>query len=126
MVGALALILIAIIFLPVRFEQGLKSELKLDWQDVSFTSDVRFDSTQDKPPLPSAWVIQIGKAISQPNADILKDQLRQAGLAAFTRQIEDGNLVQIGLTFDKEQAEADPATLKSQLSLEIFVTSYQG
>ncbi len=119
LLGALVLILLAIIFLPMLFEPGLK---EVDFEPLP---EAELALVPSQKPLPSAWAVQVGAATDLKSAQALQDRLRAAHFAAFVVEAGGGRyLVKVGPTLDKNQAEVDAAAIKQHLDLDAVVVSH--
>lgn len=119
--GAAVLVLLAVIFLPMLFEKGLREKLGFD-PPIESPMPALIPSQK---PLPSAWVVKVGSLTDRQSAQILQDRLRQAGFAAFVDEADDGRYrVGVGPMLDQKQAEAEVAEIKQRLNLDASIVSY--
>jgi len=133
LVGGAVLVLLAVIFLPALFEDGLRSSSPFDqaMPEPPAPGEAPASSVvpdRPHPPLPSAWAVQVGSFTRAANADALVARLRQAGFPAYVARIDrpQGPLyrVRVGPLLRKDEAEALARRLAARFGLKGFVVSH--
>ncbi len=148
-VGAIVLVLLAVIFLPMLFEDALQHDRIFETKAPPFPKrdfEARLRQMQEttlaagkramaevspRPsvPIPSAWVVQVGSFSLADNAKLMAEQLRQAGFPAFIDDVPGGakkNLfrVLVGPALKKGRALQWKAELQKRLGLSGFVIAH--
>ena len=149
LVGAAVLVLLAIIFLPMLFEDALEQDRIFDAQPPTFPKQefearlrqmqettaeagkqalARFKSLPNVP-VPSAWAVQAGSFAQAENATLMRDQLRQAGFPAFVEEASGSSKkslyrVLVGPALEKDKALQWQAELQKTPGLSSFVVSH--
>ncbi|GAB4353158.1 MAG: hypothetical protein Kow0060_03390 [Methylohalobius crimeensis] len=131
LVGAAVLVLLAVIFLPMMFEDALRDESDFSppLTELPLAEEPSLPQVStSQVPLPADWAVQVGSFSQADNADSLQNRLRQAGFAAFIEKVkaEEGVMyrVRVGPYLDKDKAEAMAAEIKQRLALDGFVVPH--
>lgn len=137
--GGAVLVLLAVIFVPMLFEDALQHEKSFDWtfspeHQLLDSNRLEVDSTGIQHPvspiipLPSAWAVQVGSFRSSKNAEALVEQLKTAGFPAFLVPPDEHAKtlyrVRVGPLLDKEKAVALGERIREQLGFKGFVVSH--
>jgi len=139
--GGAVLVLLAVIFVPMLFEDALQHEAStmepFPAQAVSQPQENAAlpsvsagppASAAPKIPLPSTWAVQVGSFSSPDNARALVAQLKAKGFAAFVVQPAAGGKplyrVRVGPVLEKERAAALGELIHKQTGLKGFVVSH--
>jgi len=133
----MVLVLLAVIFVPMLFEDALQHEstleLPLPGDEVSGESAQPMDTVVLLPgpprlPLPSAWAIQVGSFAHPDNARVLAEKLKTAGFPAFVVPPGDADQtlyrVRVGPLIDKEEAVSMGEAIKQKLGLKGYIVSH--
>ncbi len=148
-VGAIVLVLLAVIFLPMLFEDALQHDRIFETKAPPFPKrefEARLRQMQEATlaagkramaqvspepsvPIPSAWVVQVGSFSLAGNAKQMVKQLRQAGFPAFIDDAQGAskkNLfrVLIGPALKKGKAKQWKEELQDKLGLSGFVIAH--
>ncbi len=136
--GGAVLVLLAVIFVPMLFEDALQPEsaLELPHPDDDLLPDSEQPATSlmlpldaaPQVPLPSSWAVQVGSFSSAENAEALVKKLKRAGFPAFVvKRAETGKLlyrVRVGPLLDKDRAVALAEQIKEKVDLKGFVVPH--
>ncbi len=134
------LVLLAVIFVPMLFEDALQHEgsfkqafpLENSLPDTASPKSVSIPPapvpTVPRIPLPSAWAIQVGSFSSPENAKALVVKLKAKGFAAFIvpPAAADKPLyrVRVGPVLEKERAASMSELIQKQMGLKGFVVPH--
>jgi len=133
LVGGAVLILLAVIFLPMLFEDALRERSPFDVPVPEPPAPgelpaVSVVSPRPQVPLPSAWAVQVGSFSQVDNARKLEVKLRDAGFAAFVEAVANpgGTLyrVRVGPLLDKSEAAALADRIKEKTGMEGLVVPH--
>lgn len=137
LIGGAVLVLLAVIFVPMLFEDALQHEttleLLLPGDELSGKSVQPMDTVVVLPgppqlPLPSAWAVQVGSFSHPDNAKALAERLKAAGFPAFV--VPPGGAdqalyrVRVGPVIDKEKAVAMGEAIKQKLDLKGYIVPH--
>ncbi|BCX83004.1 DedD protein [Methylomarinovum caldicuralii] len=133
LVGGAVLVFLAVIFLPMLFEDGLRSPSPFDRTMPEPPAPGEAPArivVPDRPhlPLSSGWAVQVGSFSSAANADALVARLRQAGFPAYVARLDRAGeslyRVRVGPVLRREEAETLARRLRERFGLKGFVVSH--
>ncbi len=139
--GGAVLVLLAVIFVPMLFEDALRHEastmepfppqaIPQSRENASLPSVSADPSTSAAPriPLPSSWAVQVGSFSSPDNARTLAARLKAKGFAAFVVRPAAGGKslyrVRVGPVLEKKKAAALGELIHKQTGLKGFVVPH--
>ncbi len=133
LVGGAVLALLAVIFLPMLFEDALNRPPTLEepLPELPAPGELPLPSVVSPPPrlpLASAWVVQVGSFARSDNAAKLEASLRDAGFPAFVDTVTTPKglryRVRVGPVLDKDEAARLAERIHERLGLKGFVASH--
>ncbi len=133
LVGGAVLVLLAVIFLPMLFEDALIRPPALEdtLPEPPAPGELPPPSVVSPPPrlpLASAWAVQVGSFVQSDNAAKLEARLRGAGFPAFVDTVATPKglryRVRVGPVLDKSEAARLAERIHERLGLKGFVVSH--
>lgn len=145
LVGALVLVALAVIFLPMILDFRGGEDAAITRTNIpERPPGLRVEEIPLLPPAappaapaatdgeaqtPRAWVVRVGSFASAENANALRDQIRSKGFSAFVDEVKvDGRTlsrVQVGPEAERARGDALRDRLKQELKLDGMVVAYE-
>lgn len=133
LVGGAVLVLLAVIFLPMLFEDALNrspgfEETLPEPPPPGELPRISVVPSGPNLPLASAWAVQLGSFSQVDNARRLEAELRDAGFPAFVDAMKtpQGAMyrVRVGPVLDKNEATRLAARIRERVGMKGFVVSH--
>ncbi len=133
LIGGAVLALLAVIFLPMLFEDALNHPPALEdgLPEPPAPGELPVVSVVPSPPklpLASAWTVQVGSFAQADNAAKLEARLRDAGFPAFVDTVSSSKgiryRVRVGPVLDKDEAVKLAERIHERMGLKGFVVSH--
>lgn len=138
-IGAVVLIGLAVIFLPMLLNENKNPSMKLQQipdrpDQPEIQAPAQIPKVQPTPvtqikPTTAAWTLQLGAFGSKKNADKLLTRLQKAGYNAYADVVQGqaGEIIKIyvGPSIDKMKLQVQAATLEKRFKLKGRVVTYK-
>ncbi|MBU5916695.1 SPOR domain-containing protein [Pseudomonas aeruginosa] len=121
-VGALVLIALAVIFLPMLFTREDESrQVVVEAPPRPPPAEKRLDANN----LPQSWSVQLASLSNRARAEELQKTLRSQGYNAYIRSFDGMNRVFVGPVIQRAEADRLRDQLSKQQKLNGFVVRFQ-